>query len=254
MLTEKTWYHIALDLLEGSYARNDEKTFCDEMNILYNQVKMQHEGRCISKKIFDDTKRQEMIQNLFVLYHQNRSVKSICESVFMRKLTRHNKDNEDNLGFISINLVPFVVGKSNDPSVLLNLPEALNWLTQLNATIINPQLIRRHRTKIRAADQRYVTGSQIIKQKILFCHHNDWLSKEKVSQIIDGIKNPPKELNKEMGLTNETVVEYFINLYLEFIETGRKYKEVFKICSIDDLKRIKRNPDLPLQSKGLKTD
>ena len=100
-------------------------------------------------------KGEAMIKELFSLYSQDKSTYVICKSRFMRKLTEHNEDNDDNLEYLYNSIVPAQAKKAGFPEKILNDPTALLWIRELDATVVDPVTMRSQKDNC----LRYASGN-----------------------------------------------------------------------------------------------
>lgn len=246
MLADPLWFTYSMSLLEGSLDRNDEMAFCNAMNALFRYVAVKSKGRCTSKSIFDENIRGEMIKNLFDLYHQNESTTTLCKSRFMRKITKHNKDNDENLKFIYQVIVPAQAKMAKHPLTILDEPAALLWIRELDATVVDPETVSNQKKMLKEVpvemQEKLTIGRGKIGGDLVFAASKGWLNADKVGKIIEGLQSRVAVEKEIIELSEENAVEHFIQRYITLIASGGEYESSFLNSLLLGLNNLKKDP------------
>jgi hypothetical protein len=244
MLADIHWFYNILHLLDGSLDRNDKEGFSEKMMAINAYVQAKSQGRCISKKLKDECKTSLMIDQLFSLYQQHEPNEKLCKSRFMRKLVKHNNDNNDNLTYILEKIVPNQIKISKFAEYLILDIPAVDWLLDLDLTIVDPEAMRKQRSSLKDVpeifQERLNNGRRKIGESLISSAKKGWIDSEKIQQIIEGIQSG--EGTEKIKLSKKKSVRYFTHEYRELVESGEDHKNAFRESLVAGLTNLKKDP------------
>jgi hypothetical protein len=226
----------------------EKNAFGEAIEGVFAYVKNKNAGRCKSKRIFDKGERQKLILDLFENYRRGASTKAICETGFMRRIVKHNHDNDSNFQFITEKITPKLIRLMHDGEKLLLQPEVITWLNHLNATTMDPETVAKQKQAMSALPQDYQDrlseGRVKLGKDLMVCINSKWLDKEILGEIIKGIEAEALDLTVEPKLTKETIVSYFVFHYRSLILQGAEYAKSFKESILIGLNAFLKGPCL----------
>lgn len=247
------WFGNLGDLLAHRLTENPE-TFFGKIEPVCKYVLAKSKGRCLAKPHLENaTERELMISELFQIYCQNPNINTLCNTRLLRSFVWHDSQNNGNLIYFDKYLFPIQVEEMHLPYELIGNPGLRTWLCHFNATIQEPQKAAFQQSVVSTISpedyKNFMKGQMHYVRLLIDASNNNWLSNDKIQNIIDGIQQhapkipfPHPLAQSSQDLTEETIVPYFISHYQEFLYKLPENQNAFRALLISGLTIFQKIP------------
>ncbi len=131
---EPGWYNSLQDIIYKNFKKEDDLREAIEHVFSY----VQRSGRCTSKKIFIEEKREKMIAKFCIAYFKDTTPAELCKTKFLRKLAKHNKVDTEYCERIYSRILLRSLDSFPTRAALISYVAAASWRADIEEIILDP--------------------------------------------------------------------------------------------------------------------